>query len=204
MKPIRGNPKRKRGDARVVRTRDRLGDALIELMQEKPFEQITVQHVLDRAGVSRSTFYVHYTNKEDLFMGDVDDFWEMMATMLARRKEKSNRVAPVSELFEHVASVGEFRAALLAAGKVHDVMDLGREHFARAIESRLKELPQARGVDAERRGVLAPMFAGALFSLLNWWLDHGAKETPAQMDDQYHRMVWGSLGAAKVGAAARK
>ena len=49
-------PPKKKTDARVKRTRDALGDALIALMQEKPFETITVQEVLDRAHVSRSTF----------------------------------------------------------------------------------------------------------------------------------------------------
>src|SRR5438045_1335236 len=80
-------------DRRVLRTRDRLGDALVALMQEKPFDAITVQEVLDRAGVSRSAFYVHYRDKEDLFLSDVDEFLEAMATMLSRRKEKSKRVA---------------------------------------------------------------------------------------------------------------
>jgi AcrR family transcriptional regulator len=41
----------KKTDARVRRTRDALGDALVALMQEKPFETITVQDVLDRAKV---------------------------------------------------------------------------------------------------------------------------------------------------------
>jgi AcrR family transcriptional regulator len=43
-------PKQKM-DARVRRTRDRLGDAMVDLIQEKPFDSITVQDVLDRAGV---------------------------------------------------------------------------------------------------------------------------------------------------------
>jgi AcrR family transcriptional regulator len=182
-------------DARVLRTRDRLGDALIALMKEQPFDQITVQQVLDRAEVSRSTFYTHYTGKEDLFLGDVDDFWEYMSTRLARHGEKSNRVAPVRELFAHVADVGEFRAALQASGRVHDVLELGRGHFARAIEKRLTELSQANRSDPGRNAVLAEMFSGALFALLDRWLNASEKETPAQMDDLFHQMVWGALGA---------
>src|SRR5438445_130905 len=54
-------------DRRILRTRDTLGDALVELMQEKAFDEITVQEVLDRAGVGRSTFYAHYRDKENLF-----------------------------------------------------------------------------------------------------------------------------------------
>ena len=58
-------------DRRITETRNVLGDALMTLMQEKPFDRITVQHVLDRAGVSRSAFYEHYSGKDDLFLSDV-------------------------------------------------------------------------------------------------------------------------------------
>jgi AcrR family transcriptional regulator len=48
-----------KADRRVIRTRNLLGNALVRLMQEKPWQEITVQQVLDRAEVSRSTFYTH-------------------------------------------------------------------------------------------------------------------------------------------------
>ena len=102
-------------DRRVRRTRDALGDALLALMQEKPFETVTVQHVLDRAGVSRSTFYAHYSDKDDLFLSDLEDFLEPMSTLLLRHREASNRVAPVRELFAHVAEMRHLHAALIAA-----------------------------------------------------------------------------------------
>jgi AcrR family transcriptional regulator len=194
-KSTRKNGAQRKGDQRVVRTRDVLGDALVELMHEKPFADITVQHVLDRAGVSRSTFYTHYTGKDDLFLGDVDDFWEMTSTALARRGEKTNRVAPVRELFTHIAEAQPFFTALVASGKINDVMDLGRGHFAREIEKKLKQLPQPPAIAPERSAALAHMFAGALFSALNWWVNRGMKESPAEMDDLYHQIVWASVSA---------
>lgn len=198
LKSSSKNAALRKGDKRVTRTRDVLGGALLQLMSEKPFEQITVQHVLDRAGVSRSTFYTHYTGKNDLFLGDVDDFWEGMSTLLSRRGEPSNRVAPVRELFAHVAEARELYATLVAADKLHDVMELGRGHCAREIEKRLKRLPRARAMTSERRVILAHMFAGALVSSLTSWLDRGTPESPAQMDDIYHDMVWASVsGPAK-------
>jgi len=51
-------------------------------MQEKSFEEITVQDLLERAGVGRSTFYVHYRDKDDLFLSDVEDFFEKVSTVL--------------------------------------------------------------------------------------------------------------------------
>jgi len=70
--------KRKKIDARVRKTRDALGDALVELMQQRPFDSITVQDVLDRANVGRSTFYSHYSDKDDLLMSDADEFMDTL------------------------------------------------------------------------------------------------------------------------------
>ena len=187
--------KTRKTDRRVRRTRDVLGDALVELIREKPFDEITVQQVLDRAGVSRSTFYAHYRDKNDLFLGDVEDFFEMMATHLTRSGEVSNRVAPVRELFGHISQVRDFYAALVAAGLIHDTMELGQGHFARGIEQRLSALcPTGKGLSTQRSAV-AYALAGALLSLLSWWIDHGMRTSPAEMDDIYHRMVWSNAAA---------
>lgn len=182
-------------DRRVRRTRDVLGDALVELMHEKPFQTITVQQVLDRAHVGRATFYAHYSDKNDLFLSDVEDFFEGMAFLLARRGEASNRVAPVREFFAHLAEWHEFHAALVASGKIRDVWELGRGYFARAIEERLSALLSASPIISTRRTALAYAFSGALLSLLSWWLDSGMPASPEQMDKLYHQMVWSGVSA---------
>src|SRR3984893_17482760 len=133
-------------DRRVRHTRDAVGDSLLTLMQEKPFETITVQQVLERAGVGRSTFYAHYRDKDDLFLSDLEDFLEPMSTLLLRRREASNRVAPVRELFAHVAEMRQLRAALIAADKLRDFLELGQGYFARAIEQRLAEMSPSRTI----------------------------------------------------------
>ena len=180
----------KKEDQRVRRTRDQLGDALVELLVQKPFDDITVQDVLERAGVSRSTFYTHYRDKNDLFLSDAEDLFEGMATALSRFGDKSERIAPVQELFAHIADVRPFYNALVESGRMHDVMDLGQEHFARGIEQRLNEIPRARTIPSDRRGAIAHGLAGSLFSLLAWWVQHGMTMSPEEMDKLFHRLVW--------------
>ena len=63
-------------------------------MHEKSFDDITVQQGLGRAGVVRSTFYVHYRDKDDLFVSDVEEFFEMFSTVLRRNGESAKRLAP--------------------------------------------------------------------------------------------------------------
>src|SRR5215217_7528897 len=181
---------KKKTDARVRRTRDALGDALIALMQEKPFDTITVQDVLDRAHVSRSTFYSHYSDKDDLLMSDAEEFFESVSMILSVREDKSDRVFPVKEFFGHLIEAQVFFKALVKSGKFHENMELARGHFARGIERRLSELPRGRAIPAKQLPAIAFTHAGALLSLLTWWIDRGMRETPAEMDQLFHRMVW--------------
>jgi AcrR family transcriptional regulator len=178
-------------DRRIVRTRDTLGDALMGLMHEKNFNDITVQNVLDRAGVGRATFYAHYRDKEDLFLSDVEDFLEQVSSTLKRHSANPKRLLPVQEFFTHIRDVREFHAALVKAGKVNDVFTLARGLFARSIEERL----QAAGVTMEpvRRSAQAHALAGSFFSLLDWWIDKGMKADPKAMDELFHRMAWRGL-----------
>ena len=174
----------------MKRTRDRLGDALVALLVEKPFDDITVQEVLDRAGVGRSTFYSHFKDKNDLFLSDSDEFLEGMATALSRFGDKSERLAPVEELFAHVAEVRPFYDALVKSGKIRDVWELGREHFARGIEKRLGEISRGRTIPRARRRPISHCAAGSLFSLLDWWLHSSVKLSAAEMDRLFHEVTW--------------
>jgi AcrR family transcriptional regulator len=181
---------KKRTDARVRRTRDALGDALVALMQEKPFDSITVQDVLDRAKVGRSTFYSHYSDKDDLLMSDAEEFFESVAMMLSVRGDTSDRVFPVQEFFGHIIEAKKFVDALASAGKFNDNMELARGLFARGIERRLAELPKGRRIPENERPAIAFAHAGALLALLTWWVDRGMKQPPAEMDELFHRLVW--------------
>ncbi len=178
-------------DRRVLRTRDTLGDAIFALMQEKSFNQITVQDLLDRAGVGRSTFYAHYLDKHDLFLSDVEDFFEKFSTALERQGASPQRLLPVKELFTHVREAREFYAAVASSGKINDVHALGRGYVARSIDERL----QSAGVktDPVQRSAQAHALAGSFFSLLDWWMDKGMKAEPQEMDDLFHRLAWRGL-----------
>ena len=182
---------KKKTDGRVLRTRNSLGDALVALMQEKNFNDITVQQVLDRAGVGRATFYAHYSDKEDLFISDVEEFFTMVASLLKRKNVDPKRLVPIRELFSHLHDVREFYMALVASGKANDVRELGRGIFARSIEERL----QAAGVQADpiQLAAQANALAGSMFALLDWWIDKGMKTDPQELDDLFHRMAWKGL-----------
>jgi AcrR family transcriptional regulator len=194
---------RRKPDRRIRRTCERLGSALVALIQERPMDDVTVQDVLDRASVGRSTFYLHYSDKDDLLLSQLEEFLEMMSTALSMRKEESHRVVPVAELFAHIGSQKKLYRALADSGRLNDFFDLAQGYFARGIEQRLKEskrlsrlhlsnLRQSQRAQPES-GARASALAGSVLSLLRWWLDRGAKESPRAMDELFHRMVWNGL-----------
>ncbi len=188
-----GVMQRRKIDERVRRTHERLGSALVALIQEKSIDDVTVQEVLDRASVGRSTFYLHFRDKDDLLLSQLEKFLEMMSTTLSVRKEKSQRVVPVAEMFAHIGSQNKMYRALADCGRLNDFFDLAQGYFARGIERRLVESERLPKLAQRELAARASALAGSLLSLLRWWLDRGAKETPRAMDELFHRMVWSGL-----------
>jgi len=183
---------RNRGvDRRVARTRRALGDALMRLLQERSLESITVQDVLDAAGVGRATFYGHFRGKQDLLLSHFESVMAWMEARLRLDPPESRRVAPVAEIFAHVAQAREQIAAVAASGQLDALWELGRSHLNAMIAGRLALLTP--GASRQRQAVASHFCTGALAELLRWWLWRPERPTPEEMDAIYHEMVWSGL-----------
>lgn len=180
-------------DARVRRTRLQLGTALLNLIIEKPMNDVTVQDILDRSGVGRSTFYLHYRDKDDLLVSQLETFLETMSNSLSDRKDNSHRVMPVAELFAHIGNQNKLYRVLSDSGHLKDFFDLAEGYFARGIERRLTESGKLTKIPQRELAARASALSGSLLSLLRWWLDRGEKESPEEMDQMFHSMVWTGL-----------
>src|SRR5882757_7171577 len=90
-------------DRRVRRTRKQLHDAFIALVIEKGYEKTTIQDILDRADVGRSTFYVHYRDKEALLTANFDAMQEHLEYELDQIAATGpvDVALPAALLFEH-------------------------------------------------------------------------------------------------------
>ena len=90
-------------DRRVRRTRKLLHDAFISLVIEKGYEKTTIQDILDRADVGRSTFYVHYRDKEALLTANFDAMQEQLECELDQIAATGpfDVALPAALLFEH-------------------------------------------------------------------------------------------------------
>src|SRR3954453_2919872 len=86
-------------DQRVTRTRKNLRTALVTLILERGWDATSVMDVCGRAAVGRSTFYLHFADKEDLLVSGFDDLLEEL--QVHRRSAAAGSFAFVEALIEH-------------------------------------------------------------------------------------------------------
>jgi hypothetical protein len=97
-----GMSKEQKDDRPSKHSPQMIGDALVELMLEKSFDAITAQDILDRANVGRSTFYAHYTDKEDLLSDQITRVIQDLDTYTAHAERAHGGILPSLALFRHV------------------------------------------------------------------------------------------------------
>jgi AcrR family transcriptional regulator len=181
---------KKRPDRRTQRTRHRLSSAMVELVVEKRFDDITVQNVIERADVGRATFYSHFRDKEDLFEQQWEQFNERLAQQMDWDKAGKESFVPVAFFFQHLQEVQPFYQGLVRSRKIDALFKSGTEYLTHHIETALNRRlnPRARPVDVPIP-ILSNYLASEFFALLKWWLDAGMPYPPESMDKIFHRLI---------------
>src|SRR5215813_9896903 len=91
-------------DRRIQKTQNLLHEALASLLREKPYDAIVVKEILDRANVGRSTFYMHFRDKDDLLVSGIHDMLGSVdSTGLPTSGKRYERIIRFSlPIFEHI------------------------------------------------------------------------------------------------------
>lgn len=169
-------------DPRAHRSRAMLREALLGLMRERGFDSISVQDITERAQLNRSTFYLHYRDKDELLTHVMRD----MILELSRRShqlgDSPDRLhRTLVEWFQHAAEHSELYHLMLGRS--------GMRAFSiqlRKLLEQLMNLDMGRpGVVARLQGVPVPVMnrfmASAYMGVLEWWLDRRALHSPEEM-----------------------
>jgi AcrR family transcriptional regulator len=196
----------KKEDRRIQRTRRLLLQALFALLGEKGFDDVTVQDIIDRANVGRSTFYVHFVDKEDLLVQAMDPFSaglkERQRQALRQRGGSAPRAFAFSrELFAHAEGHRDvFRA--VAGRQSAPILE---RHFRRMQVDLVREEVKAMApVTAAGAALLEPVVqsvAGALHGLVAWWIDGKRRMTVDEVSELFSATAIAAVRAA-FGAAA--
>jgi AcrR family transcriptional regulator len=196
-----GNAMRERKlDRRVERTRQLLSQALLALIQEKGFDALTVQDIIDRANVGRSTFYAHFDDKEDLLVEAMDPFSKQLKqrqreALRSRSHSRDGAFAFARELFAHADSHRDVFRAMVGKQSAAIV----QRHFQRLQVELIREELKAvfpRGPGDVPPEALVQYVASALYGLLVWWMEGKGRMTVDEVDGLFRRMTLAAIKAA--------
>ena len=172
-----------KNDRRSQRTRQAIGDALVELMTEKGYDAISIKDIIERANVGRSTFYSHYVDKDDLFVSQMDRVMDMLSH---HPQERGNPFFPSLGLFQHIQEQWKFFKSH-AWGTGFDVLTKRlQKALSEKIEQRLVAGGQTFDVPVS---IIANFLAGSFLSMLRWWMDNKMTYTPEQMDEMFRKLA---------------
>jgi AcrR family transcriptional regulator len=167
-------------DRRIRRTRDSLHQALIALLLEMPYDSITVQHILDRADVGRSTFYTHYKDKEDLLVSGVDN----LHLRLSAAQKGGDVIGFSLAMFEHAHDYRKVYRALVLTPVWPRIRQRIHDTLAGLVRREYK--PRKSKIPAE---IFVHFVASTFMSVLTWWIDHRNGLSPEEIDEIFRALI---------------
>jgi AcrR family transcriptional regulator len=179
-------------DRRVQRTRDLLQKAMIELIKERDYDSITVQEIVDRANIGRSAFYLHFNNKDELFVSChelVINEFHFGPLYPLTREEWLSAEAPhgMTSAYQHLEEVRTMLYPIFQDKNNMLTLRILRDWNAHEIETSLRiafnEADSTIPLD-----VLAKYLAGAQIALVQWWLEKRQPHTPERLAQIFYRL----------------
>lgn len=183
-------------DRRIQKTTNLLRKSLVSLIAEKPYDSIVVKEILDRANVGRSTFYMHFRDKDDLLISGIHD-------MLGPVPSPTRAVGKDNEwilwfslpVFEH-----HYRHAHAWGDRIgHRGRAILHEHLRRALTEIIAEAIK-KDIRLQRKSVrhvpanLFSSYVASTFVLvLNWWLDNRMRLPPKEINDVFRKLTLPTL-----------
>lgn len=176
------------GDRRARRSRQLLQNALFDLMLEKRYDHITIQDIIDRADVGRSTFYAHFQDKEDLATQGLESVMEQISHSIASKGTEPTLVSTV-ELFRHMLEHQQLFRAIARGRGIDLFLEKGQAYWNKQIQVRLGMLvPKGRKPNVSLV-LLSSYLTGTLVTLFKWWLDNKMPYSPERMDEIFQQLV---------------
>lgn len=154
-------------------------------LSQRPFEEITVREICERAMVHRSTFYKHYADKYILLEQGMRQMYDALVAAeehLPPSAFSLDHPPPYFlRLFEHAAAHSHFYKLMLCGEGIGRFQKLVKEYLAEMVSANVREWPSAKQPLAVPLAMHGHFVAGAVLSLLAWWLEQDMPLTPQQM-----------------------
>jgi AcrR family transcriptional regulator len=181
--------RQEKSDRRSRCSRGLIADALLALMREQRYDRITVQEIIDRADVGRSTFYAQFRNKEDVLVSEVERVLGVLHEQhLASAEEPADHLLPGAGFFRHVQETQSLYPALIRGQAMDPHYQAVHRYLRDRAAQQLSLVAGSRTLTVPPE-IVADYLAGALLTLVHWWLDNGLPYSPEQMEAFFHQLA---------------
>ena len=177
-------------DRRIRRTQHGLREALLNLIVERGWDAVTVRDVCERADVGRSTFYVHFADKESLLLSGFDDLQEAVS---AYGHNGSQPFAFAEPLITHALENEHIFRAVVGRQSAQQIQWRFRDMLVALLgkELAVMKLPE------KSRGSTARFLAGGFIEHLMDALDAPKAPRPEVLAARFSRLALGVVEAAR-------
>lgn len=183
-------------DRRVRKTRQALQEALITLILERGYEALTVQDILDRANVGRSTFYAHFYDLEDLLQSEFEVLQAEFEQHIAQAPQQGDDIWAISRLmFQHAQAYRRLYQAVVGKSSEKIIQTQLKHYLSLQIRAKL-QISWGKN-DAITLDMLENYLVTAFMGLLKWWLDKDLPYTAAQIAQIYQDLCQDGLAKYK-------
>jgi len=183
-------------DRRVRRTRRILRQALVSLIFERGWEEVSVQDVCERADVGRSTFYTHYADKEDLLVSGLDDLRRVLREQSISPLERDKR--PLRFVGRLIQSAFENRHLFRSLAGTPSAQAVLRT-FRDVVIDLLREDVAASGLSSASVETSLHFIAAGLVELITWWFKSDPMIPVQDAERLFLQMAMPVLDAARGG-----
>jgi AcrR family transcriptional regulator len=160
-------------DPRLVRTHERLREALLSLTLEYGWDGVSVQQVCERAGVGRSTFYVHFADREDLLLATFRS-----DHIVSHRTTAREPLAFVQPLVEHVGEHRGLYGMLVGTSCERAVT----RRFGEVVSDMIEGDLSTHAAASSRRTAAVRYLTGAFCETLTFWLEQQSGPSAAELE----------------------
>ncbi len=197
-------------DRRVRRTRQALQDALISLILEQGYDSVTIEEITNRANLGRTTFYLHFRDKEELLLqaveAIVEDFIAKHGADLEREISPKTALEKVRlnleegilyHIFEHARENADLYKVMLRGEGSSKAAEKMRTLIS---EEAIKRLQYRPGMETKiPLDFFGSYFAGALIEVVTWWLEQDQPYEVESMVEYFQQLfIFGLMGVIQI------
>lgn len=170
-------------DRRITKTRKAIYNAFLQLLNQKDYEAITVQEIIDLADVGRSTFYSHYESKELL----LDELCQKLFHHLFERAKHLSPQDYLAHIFQHFKKNQDHVTSLLLSKNDYFIRQLRKELEHDVYPMVADELIKAHPTIPH--SYLKHLVVSHFIETLSWWLKKGKSYTEQEVIQFYLKIL---------------